>query len=459
MDPAPPVSPGNKSSAGAPGGSSWKPTLERALERVRANGLWLFVGLSALASVNVVALVRDPVAARYAIGISPGDVLLALLAAAAAVEVLVFGRAWRRALPRPAMLGLVAAGALSAVAMVFREWGELAGVMGALREVVQLVEVFVVGYAWVLWAARTRRDLDRALIALAAAVTVNVLLALGQLGGGAHAFHVRGLFANRNFLGVFLAATLPMLVAAASAESGRAPGVRLWMLSVAAAGLAVMTSGGLFAAAAVGVLVAAFAVGPRAGWAALAAVAVVALMIQPTRALPGVREAQYLSLELFPEDSRGKRNPSERMRRWAAGLECLRDNATFGVGPGRFQARIEPYYHHGLGKGGGSRVDVEAFDVSFDEPGSHSLYEVAACEGGLVGLVALAWFFASALARAGRSAASDASGLAAGALGAAVAVLIAGVFGSVLARGVALPFVAVLALGARANELRAELTS
>ncbi|MHC4252302.1 MAG: hypothetical protein ACYS9X_24555 [Planctomycetota bacterium] len=430
--------------------------LERALECVRANGLWLLVGLSALASVNVIALVRDPVAAEKAIGISPGDLLLAALAIAAAVEVLVFGRAWKRALPPPAMFGLVAAGALSALAMVLREWGELAGVMGAAREVVQLVEVFVVGYAWVLWAARRRRDIDRALVALAVAVTVNVLLALLQLGGGAHPFHVRGLFANRNFFGVFLAATLPVLVAAASAEGDRPPGVRLWMLSAAAAGLAVMTSGGLFAAAAVGVLVAAFAVGPRAGWAAVAAVAVVALMIQPTGALPGVREAQYRSVALFPEDARGRRAPSERMRRWAAGLECLRDNATFGVGPGRFQTRIERYYLHGLGKGGGNSTDVEAFDVSFDEPGSHGLYEVTACEGGFLGLVALAWFLAAAVARSGRAATRDSSGLAGGALGAAVAVLIAGVFGSVLARGVALPFVVALALGRRAEELRAE---
>ncbi|MHC5054998.1 MAG: O-antigen ligase family protein [Planctomycetota bacterium] len=431
--------------------------LEHLLERARTDGLWLLAGLSCVASLNVFALVRGPAAAERAIGISPGDVLLAALALAAAVQVLLFKRPWRRALPPPAAFALAAAAALSAGAMVVREWGELSGAMGgAVREVVQLVEVFVVGYAWVLWAARRRRELDRALLALAVAVTVNVLLALVQLGGGAHPFHVRGLFANRNFFGVFLAATLPVLVAAASAEGDRPAGVRLWMLSTAAAGLAVMTSGGLFAAAAVGVLVAAFAVGSRAGLAAAAAVAVVALMIQPTRALPGVREAQYRSVALFPEDAHGRRAPSERMRRWAAGLECLRDNATFGVGPGRFQTRIERYYLHGLGKGGGNSTDVEAFDVSFDEPGSHSLYEVTACEGGLLGLVALAWFLAAAVARSGRAAARDSSGLAGGALGAAVAVLIAGVFGSVIARGVALPFVVVLALGRRAEELRTE---
>jgi len=144
------------------------------------------------------------------------------------------------------------------------------------------------------------------------------------------------------------------------------------------------------------------------------------------------------------------------VKRWAAGLECLRENPTLGVGPGRFQDQIQRYYLHGLGKGIGSSAKVEDFDVSFDEPGSHGLYEVAACEGGLLGLAVLAWFLAAAIARSGRAAAGDTSGLAAGALGAAVAVLIAGVFATVLARGVALPLVVVLALGQRAGQLGRE---
>jgi hypothetical protein len=431
--------------------------LERLLEHVRTNGIWLFAGLAGVASVNIIALVRDPLAAERAIGIAPGDILLAALALAAGLEVLLYKRQRKKALPPPAAIGLVVAAVLSAMAMIISQWGELSGAMrGVVREVAQLVEVFVVGYAWVLWATRKRHDLDRALIALAVAVTVNVLFALGQLAFGADTFYVRGLFANRNFLGVFLAATLPVLVAAASARSDRSPAVRLWLLTTVVAGLALITSGGLFAAAAIGVLVAAFAVSSRAGWAAIAAVAVIALLIQPSRVLPGVREAQYKSIQLFPEDSRGKRAPSERMRRWAAGVECLFDNPTFGIGPGRFQKSIESYYLHGFEKGGGSAVEVETFDISFDEPGSHSLYEVAACEGGFLGLVALAWFFASAIARSGRAAAKDTTGLAAGALGVAVAVVIAGVFGSVLARGVALPFVLVLALGRRAGELQEE---
>ena len=143
-----------------------------------------------------------------------------------------------------------------------------------------------------------------------------------------------------------------------------------------------------------------------------------------------------------------------------------------------------------------------------------------ACEGGVLGLVALAWFLAAAVARSGPTrglgarrypsegsggatvpgcrkwgqggipprpsgqaephegpdlrqqepeappvedageahsrCAPTPSGLAAGALGAVVAVVVAGVFGSVLIRGVALPFVLVLALGRRSEELDRE---
>jgi len=212
--------------------------LERLLRRVRTHGIWLLAGLAGLASLNAIALVWGPKAAERATRITPGDVLLAALALAAGLEVLLYKKRWRQALPPPAMFALVAAASISAGAMVVHEWGELSGALGGpVREIAQLVEVFVVGYAWVLWAARKRRDLDRALIALAVAVTVNVLLAVVQLGAGAHPFFVRGLFTNRNFLGVFLAATLPVLVAAASAEGDRRPAVRLWMLSTVAAGL------------------------------------------------------------------------------------------------------------------------------------------------------------------------------------------------------------------------------
>jgi hypothetical protein len=251
--------------------------LSKLLERIRRDGVWVLAGVAPLASVKVWALVAGPDAAASASRIAPGDLVLAGLALAAAVEVLVFKKPWRKAIPPASAFGWVAAAAISVVVMLVRDRGGLPGgaVKGSARELIQLVEVLIVGYGWTLWAVRERRDLDRALVAMGVAVTVNVVFALGQLASGAHVFHVRGLFANRNALGVFLAVALPLLVASGAADRKRHVAMRVWLLIVSAAGLAVMTSGGLFAAAAVGVIVSAFATSRRAGWAVVGAAACV----------------------------------------------------------------------------------------------------------------------------------------------------------------------------------------
>lgn len=119
--------------AGPAGDGPGKGALERVLGHVRREGLWLLAGLAALASVNVFALLRDPMAAKDAIRIAPGDVLLAVLALAAAVEVVLYRRPWLRALPPPAAFGIVAAAAVSGVVLVVREWGGSPGRWGGSR--------------------------------------------------------------------------------------------------------------------------------------------------------------------------------------------------------------------------------------------------------------------------------------------------------------------------------------
>ena len=57
----------------------------------------------------------------------------------------------------------------------------------------------------------------------------------------------------------------------------------------------------------------------------------IALLIQPL-ALSSVREAQFRSVEPF--HAVGRRTffaPSERLRRWAAALECLHDSELFAA--------------------------------------------------------------------------------------------------------------------------------
>lgn len=448
--------------------------LARPLEMIRRHGLWVLAAAAALPSLDLLALVNGTEAVKHATRLTPGDLVLAALAVCAAVEILRFHRPLplvlkRAVAPLPAFAWVAVAAAAAAAASFGRE-----GVQwkGALKEVVQLVEVLVVGYGWVLWAAPPagdnnarenhaqgdgRRDLDRVLYALAGAVTVNVLFALAQVVYTEHVFHVRGLFEHRNALGTFLAVTLPVL-AAAGVSSRRHWGVRVWLLVTAALGLCVTGNAGLFAAAAFGIIAAVVAVGAHAcagsrlprfahGLLAAAGVAIVALVIQPVL-MPRLRDSQFRSVSTLPVDEHGRAHVSARVRRWGAALECVRVNPTLGVGPGQFQRRIGGFYDRFFERPAGRGDDVPGFDIRFDEPGSHSLYVVTAVEMGLLGLVAVGWFLASAVGRA----AFGRSGFAAGALGSSVAVIVACLFSSVMVRGIALVFVIVLALGERVGE-------
>ncbi|MHC4504755.1 MAG: hypothetical protein ACYTFI_15730, partial [Planctomycetota bacterium] len=105
--------------------------LSKLLERIRREGVWVLAGVAPLASIKVWALVAGPGAAEAASRIAPGDLLLAGLALAAAVEVLAFKKPWRKAVPPPAAFGWVAAAAISAVVMLVRDRGDLPG--GAVK--------------------------------------------------------------------------------------------------------------------------------------------------------------------------------------------------------------------------------------------------------------------------------------------------------------------------------------
>jgi len=403
-------------------------TMSRALGLVRTYGL---VALAAAAPLSSWARLGPVTAA---------DVLLALLAATGLAEILMLKTPWRHALPPVGAFALLVVGAASGIAALGN-----GHVTAIVKELVQLSQVVIVGYAYVFFAARDRRVTDRALIAFAAAFTIHVLLAWIQLFGWEHAFLVRGLTDHRNAFGALAAVACPVLVCVGLAPRRHAA-LRAWYLLIAVLALFTLTSGGAAAAAVGGILVGASATGWRRGAIALAAVALVALVAQPL-ALPRVRAAQLRSVSFLPEDESGRRAPSARIRRWQAGMNALADYPALGVGPGQFQKRISEYYFPPFDKLHGSSDDIPGFDVRFDEPGTQCLYEVTAVETGLFGLLALGAFFAGVIARLARRVPVDASGVAAGALGVVAAVLVLGVFTTPLVRGVALTLVLVLALG------------
>lgn len=412
------------------------------LKAMRGEGFWVLALLSAFPSLDLWRLFKGWQAAQDATRVGPGEVALAILAVAAAVEIFAMKRRWRRAVPPVPAIAFVAVGLLAAVCAP-----RGASVKSMLVELVQWVEIFLIGLGWFLWARGDKTAADRATKALAAAATVHVITALVQLAAGKPLFEVRGLFSNRNHLGVFLAVTAPLFTAQALAP-GRKPWERAWLGLVVGIGLLITSSGGLVLAMAVGILAAAGVMKRPRALIAAGGVAFVLLLLQPVL-LPGVRSEQLRTLELFPRDEQGRARSSARARRIQAAVNLIRKRPVLGVGPGQFQHSIGSCYEPPYDKPQGRLDDVSGFNIRADEPGSQSVFVVTACETGLLGAFALLWFVASLMDAGARGA--RASSFAAGCLGAAVGMLIAGLFSSFLVRGVALPMVLVAALGIRSD--------
>jgi O-antigen ligase len=407
--------------------------LSRLLAGVRRHGLWVLALAAPMGFVRVTGMV------------GPVEIVLAVLCGAAIVEIATRRRRAREARVCPAAALWVAAALASAVAAA-----PDASLGAAFTEIAQLVEVLLVAYGWTYSAADDHTGRERAITGLAAAVSIHVLVACWQVLAGVHVFQVSGLFAHRNTYGAAVAVAVPLFVAAGLGGARRVS-VRVWLLTCAALGILTLTSAAALAAAVAGVLVASFAVDTRRGLAACAGLVVLLVAIQPF-ALPRVRAAQVRSAALFPADASGRSSASARARRLQAALNAVAENPALGVGVGQFQRRISEYYAPPYEKLHGSSADIDTYDVRFDEPGTQSLFEVAAVETGLLGLVAATAFFAAAIARAARGCAGDRTGLAAGALGAACAAACAGLALSILTRGIAITVVVVLVLGRRSGE-------
>jgi O-antigen ligase len=411
-----------------------------AQNQIRRHGAWVLAFVAPLVSWKVWTLVASSESVKAAPRLALADMLLAALAMTLAAEIVVRRQDWRAAVVHFTAFLWIAVAILSAIGA-----GEDADHEASIKEIVQLAEIVLVAYGWMLCAARERRTRQYVLMALAAAASIQIVFAWGQIAAGASAFHIRGLYEHRNAYGMFVVVAAPLFVSA-GLSGGRHVGLRVWYIALAALGVSSLSSGGLTVAAAAGILLVGFYHGRRHGAAALAAVAILCCLVQPVLTA-NVRAAQLKSLETFPKDENDRRAPSARVRRWQACLNAVAKHPTLGVGIGQFQNRIGEFYGSAFEKPHGRSDDVMGFDIRFDEPGSQSLYEVTAVEMGTLGILAVGAFLAAAAARLARSASGDSTGMAIGALGTICAVAVASACSSMMVRGVAIAFAIVLALG------------
>jgi len=161
--------------------------------------------------------------------------------------------------------------------------------------------------------------------------------------------------------------------------------------------------------------------------------------------------------QLTEEAEQASRLPelAARYKGWHAATQAIRSadrkrTWLHGVGAGNYQDVTNEHYGAGALAKPHGRVDwPQFFNLYADEPDSFNQYLVLAVELGLLGLFGLAWwiglFFGSSLTlmRTARDDFAAAVGL--GACGSMIGFVLNGVFASGMVRGVALPFVFILA--------------
>lgn len=447
---------------------------------------------------------------RAVVTLTVADILIWLLAAALVLSWLISRRHERLDWPPLHMWLIAAVAGVSATAWLYPS-APRTELLTTLKEVLQYVGLFVAAPLVLLNLLRDPGMRTRALWVWGI-VTVLVVL-LGATQGYLEAVGVApewlsatrhreqppmprdpgdvvGLFGSRTVYGVYLALSLPVLLALSVEMKRRVPRVLLCIAIIL--GAASITAPGPFLALAVGLIVtlAAMADTPKgraAGVAIGCGIALCGLAFGPFRSeklgwsMTEVEEVTETvgigtgseseggfapappdeELEVAPGESEGGQAPSGgipmgeqtsfvvvgerpilagRYAEWGAALDMLgsrdRPIATIGVGPGHYQSDIGGYFGV-LPKGGKL------------EPDFQNQYLVVATELGLTGLFALALLLWRSLRDAWGSLSGVVSGVPdamPGLAGAMVALLIANLFGGTLVRGTGVTIMLIVSL-------------
>jgi len=359
--------------------------------------------------------------------------------------------------------------------------------MPALKAVAN-VALFGLAGVWVFQnAGNGPGDYRRMALILGASFSVCLLIAIkqyfGPVGipfdpenpakdlGGATNMRVAGWYDFRAAFGSQVALLVPAAAAFALCDESK---IVRWLAGVfVVAALCVTLAAGGFIGACAGVIAVACAFGLSGRWmTALLAIAIllgVASIVLPR--LPRKNPDVLLrNVSLFAEDSKGRKRPTPRLRRYQAAVDLYgapRDAHIEGspeiwlrgVGIGKYQGQINRFYDsEAYPKPGMATDDEIAFDMDADERFTFGFLETSAVEMGIGGIFVLAlifgvWIFAghAAFARMG-GAADPISTLGLAAFGAGVGALVLSAFASPMIPGVkgSLAFFMALALCADA---------
>ena len=334
-------------------------------------------------------------------------------------------------LPPPAAFLLVLFAVLSMKNAVSRT--------ASLKDIIQLLEYFIVAYMLFVNTQGCSRCRTRALYAFLGSGTLVVLVGLVQYvqKEAVVPFDVRATFGNSNVFGAFLSILVPFAFGFVLHDQNRRR--RVWSGLIVVAGLLCVLSGGSFIAIVVAVAVLS-AFGGQKPFLATMGILVLGLVF-----LPGVLRRDnptilFESIRLYDDTN----EVSSRYTEWQPAMTMAGENPVFGVGAGNYQKNIGSYY--GI-------IPSRAAETA--EPDSQNLYLVVASSMGLPGLasfVGLLLFFGVRAARAYSGACKAADrlrmALSLGVLGVVIAVSINGIWTPLIVRGIGVPLAFIFSLAA-----------
>lgn len=307
--------------------------------------------------------------------------------------------------------------------------------LGALKEIIQYTEYFLVTAALIINTVRTDGALRRMVyVILGITSAILALAAVQYLTPGRIPLAVGGALGNRNVLGGYLALALP-LAYGICLFSNKLP-LRIWCGGIVLLGTLVCLAGATCLALLLSLLVLS-TLRNRRTMLVFAAVALLLLLVVFPHLPHGHSQALLDSIALYEDDG----TPTRRYPEWQAAVNLVREYPLTGVGAGAYQQNIGMYY--------GAVPDA----TGPNEPDIQNLYLVLAASLGLPGLVAflaMLVFGAGSAARGFFTSADDfRRGVSVGLLGAVLAFALNAVWAPLLVRGIGIPLAAVLALAHR----------
>jgi len=298
--------------------------------------------------------------------------------------------------------------------------------LAALKEVIQYIEYFIVGY---IVFDRFMRQFPNAvtylLVILSVALTgITVLAVIQYLHPHLANTEVCGTFGNRNVLAGFYALALPMLFACIIETRSWIARAALLILLLTA--LSVNLSGASYAA----IVIATVLIAARHGfkWFIAAAATLILWQSAVLPRLPRENDlVHFRSMALYGDDGTVER----RYPDWQAAGSLILTNPLLGVGPGCYQKHVGQYYDNMPRKTGAAEPDIQ------------NLHLVIAASMGIPALLAFLAMFIAPFNKENIFPMKHTT-LIHGAIGSLGAFACTAMWHPLLVRGIGLPFVLLL---------------